>query len=122
MISQEIFYEEVKEVFSNCRDIEFKDQVHEVRQKIISRLISRQTHNVTSENLCSFPSTPKYDPEFPRPSNKISSTKQNSHLIETMETSKAKIWVVKENKEKPWNMEKVLEELGEVLNDKCIVI
>ena len=31
-----------------------------------------------------------------------------------METSKAKIWVVKENKEKPWNMEKVLEELGEV--------
>ena len=28
---------------------------------------------------------------------------------------KAKTWVVKENKEEPWNMEKVLEELGEVL-------
>ena len=27
----------------------------------------------------------------------------------------AEVWVVEENKEKPWNMEKVLEELGEVL-------
>ena len=33
---------------------------------------------------------------------------------------KAKTWVVKENKEEPWNMEKVLEELGEVFFDKCI--
>ena len=26
----------------------------------------------------------------------------------------AEVWVVEENKEKPWDMEKVLEELGEV--------
>ena len=50
--------------------------------------------------------TPFVDPKclsLSRPSAKTSSAEE-----------KAKTWVVEENKEKPWNMEKVLEELGEV--------
>ena len=52
------------------------------------------------------PITPFVDPKclsLSRPSAKTSSAEE-----------KAKTWVVEENKEKPWNMEKVLEELGEV--------
>ena len=62
------------------------------------------THHVTIDDVPTFP--PKAinpRPYAALPYAKISSAEQ-----------KAKTWVVKENKEKPWNMQKVLEELGEV--------
>ena len=52
-----------------------------------------------------FPSTPLF---HSRSNSTTSSAEQN-----------AKTWVFEENKEKPWNMEKVLEELEEVLVPYC---
>ena len=114
-ISKDIFYKEAEEVFST-NFLNDKGQFLEVREKLVNVLNYRASHNhiyLRSENLA-FPDTPLLDPDvtrLSRPSAKISSAEQ-----------KAKTWVVEENKGKPWNMEKVLEELGEVLNDKCIVI
>ena len=54
-----------------------------------------------SNKTRTFPSTPLFD--------------SRSNSTTSIAEQKAKTWVVEENKEKPWNMEKVLEELGEVL-------
>ena len=140
-ITKEIFYEDEKDVFSTLI-VDDKGKFLEARQRMVSILTCvrnyylayKATYNqgtktleeflapdynkITSTPVLDFfdPSTQFVDPKFTslsRPSAKTSSAEQ-----------KAKTWVVEENKDKPWNMENVLEELGEVLtflNEKKVI-